>query len=190
MVLGLLSAVVACPAIIGTTEAVRQGQRQNAREEHRGRKSNLTVTLPVRNYYSAKFDGAMVVLKDDKLWVDTEHSRLGMSFAHPFTGYCLPYPGKETDWKKAGYRKGQGMVTTISDDPPFLNRVYVHQDVRAEAEPHLVGPRDCTQIDRRVTFDGWEGYFTMEEEENKRRTMVFGHYISIMEMMACEVIIG
>ncbi|KAF1344765.1 hypothetical protein BDV97DRAFT_61702 [Delphinella strobiligena] len=173
MVLGILSAVAACPAIIGTTEAVRQGQRQNAREGHRGRKSNLTVTLPVRNSYSAKFDGARVVLKHNKLWVDTEHSRLGMTFAHPFTGYYLPYPGKENDWKKAGYRKGEGMVTTISDDPPFLNWVYVHRDthemkygVRAEAESHLVGPWDCTQIDRRLTFEGWEGFIAVEEEEN------------------------
>lgn len=170
--LGILSAVVAAPAIIGVTEAVRSGQRQNAREEHRGRKSNLTVTLPVRNSYSNQFDGAMVVLKDNKLWVDTEHSRLGVNLAHPFTGYYLPYPGKEDIWKKKGYRNGEGMVTTINDDPPFLNWVYVNQEthevkygVRAEAQPHVVGPWDCTAVDRRLTFEGWEGFIAVEEEE-------------------------
>ena len=85
MVFGILAAVAAVPAIVGTTEAVRQGQRQNAREEHRGRKSNLTITLPVRNSYSERFDGAMVVLKDNKLYIDTEHSRLGANMA------CLLY---------------------------------------------------------------------------------------------------
>lgn len=172
MVLGILTAVAACPAIIGTTEAVRSSQRQNAREEHRGRKNNLTVTLPVRNSYSQQFDGAMVVLKDNKLWIDTEHSRLGVNMAHPFTGYYLPYPGKENEWKLSGFRRGEGMVTTISDDPPFLNWVYVDQEthevkygVRADAQPHIVGPWDCTQVDRRLTFENWEGFIAVEEED-------------------------
>jgi hypothetical protein len=173
MVFGILTAVAACPAIIGTTEAIRHGQRQNAREEHRGRKSHLTVTLPVRNSYSAQFDGALVVLRDNKLYVDTERSRLGTNLAHPFTGYYLPYPGKETEWKKQGFRKGEGMVTTISDDPPFLNWVFVDRDthevkygVRAEAEGHLVGPWDCTWVDKRLTFEGWEGFIAVQEDED------------------------
>lgn len=64
MVFGILTAVAVCPAIIGTTESVRQGQRSNAREQHRGRKSHLVVRLPNKNIYSDKFDGARVVLKD------------------------------------------------------------------------------------------------------------------------------
>lgn len=172
MVFGILTAVAACPAIVGTTEAIRYGQKGNAREEHRGRKSNLTVTLPVRNSYSTRFNGSMIVLKDNKLWIDTEHSRLGTNLAHPFTGYYLPYPGKENDWKRAGYRRGEGMVTTISHDPPFLNWVYVdgatHEvkhGVRVEADPHKVGPWDCTSIDKRLTFEGWEGFVAVEEDE-------------------------
>lgn len=67
MAFGILTAIAACPAIVGTTEAVRQGQRQNAREEHRGRKSHLVVRLPSKNIYSSNFDGARVVLKDKKV---------------------------------------------------------------------------------------------------------------------------
>ncbi|KAH0380934.1 hypothetical protein KCU92_g7258, partial [Aureobasidium melanogenum] len=172
MVFGILTAVAACPAIIGTTEAIRQGQRQNAREEHRGRKSNLTIALPVRNSYSEQFDGAMVVLKDNKLYIDTNHSRLGVNMAHPFSGYYLPVPWIGDAWKKAGFRNGEGMVTTISDDPPFLNWVYLDKDtyevkygIRVEAEPNLVGPWDCTPIDRRLTFEGWEGFVIVQEDE-------------------------
>jgi hypothetical protein len=172
MVFGILTAVAACPAIIGTTEAIRQGQRQNAREEHRGRKSNLTITLPVRNSYSEQFDGAMVVLKDNKLYIDTEHSRLGANMAHPFSGYYLPVPWIGDKWKKAGFRHGEGMVTTISDDPPFLNWVYLDSNTyevkygtRVEAEPHHIGPWDCTPIDRRLTFEGWEGFVIVQEDE-------------------------
>ncbi|KEQ75991.1 hypothetical protein M436DRAFT_17395, partial [Aureobasidium namibiae CBS 147.97] len=173
MVFGILAAVAAVPAIVGTTEAVRQGQRQNAREEHRGRKSNLTITLPVRNSYSERFDGAMIVLKDNKLYIDTEHSRLGANMAHPFSGYYLPIPWIGDKWKKAGFRNGEGMVTTISDDPPFLNWVYLDRNtyevkygIRVEAEPHHVGPWDCTPIDRRLTFEGWEGFVIVQEDED------------------------
>lgn len=71
MVLGLLSAIAACPAIIGTTEAVKHGQNANARERHRGRKSNLLVELPSKNPYSPKFDRSLVVLKDNKVGTGT-----------------------------------------------------------------------------------------------------------------------
>lgn len=157
--------MVAAPAIIGTVESVRYGQRQNQREEHRGRKSNLTVSLPIRSEYSARFQGAYVVLKDNKLWVDIAGvaAREGL---HPFTGYFLPYPhdNMEERWRAAGFRKGEGMVTTISYDPPFLNWVYVDRDtheikhgVRQQVESQRVGPWDVTKTDHRLTFESWEG---------------------------------
>ncbi|KAF2170516.1 hypothetical protein M409DRAFT_35964, partial [Zasmidium cellare ATCC 36951] len=171
-VLGILTAVAACPAIIGTTEAVRHGQRQNAREEHRGRKSHLVVSLLNRSAYSQRFDGAPIVLKDNKLWIDTTGVSRRMEL-HPFTGYFLPYPGDmEKIWRDAGYHKGEGMVTTISDDPPFLNWVYVDRQthevkygIRDEAQPHVVGPWDVTKYDRRLTCEGWEGFVAVEEED-------------------------
>ena len=64
------------------------------------------------------------------------------------------------------------MVTTISDDPPFLNWVYVDRNthevkygVRGDAESHLVGPWDNTKVDRRLTFQGWEGFVAVEESD-------------------------
>jgi hypothetical protein len=133
----------------------------------------LTIALPVKNSYSEQFDGAMVVLKDNKLYIDTEHSRLGANMAHPFSGYYLPIPWIGDAWKKAGFRHGEGMVTTISDDPPFLNWVYLDRNtyevkygIRVEAEPHQLGPWDCTPIDRRLTFEGWEGFVIVQEDED------------------------
>ncbi|KAI5359303.1 hypothetical protein Slin14017_G102050 [Septoria linicola] len=171
MVLGILTAIAACPAIIGTTEAVRYGQRENMRNEHRGRKSNLTVSLLKRSEYSSRFDGAYIVLKDNKLWVDTtgQANRLNL---HPFTGYFLQYPhdNMEERWREAGFRKGEGMVTTISDDPPFLNWVYVDREthevkygVRDDAAQNRVGPWDVTKTDHRLTFEGWEGFVAVQE---------------------------
>ena len=51
-----------------------------------------------------------------------------------------------------------------------MNWVYVDRDtgeakygVRADAQPHLTGPFDCTRQDRRLTFDGWEGWCAVEQ---------------------------
>lgn len=176
MVLGILTAVAACPAIIGTTEAVKQGQRQNAREEHRTRRCNLTVTL-VRHSptYSPRFNGARIVIHNGKLWIDTRPVITAAEEPlHPYTGYFLAYPDdKASFWREQGFAKGEGMVTTISDEqPPFLHWVYVDRNtgevkhgIRRDAEPHVVGPWDVTKIDRRLTCEGWEGFVAVQEED-------------------------
>lgn len=83
---------------------------------------------------------------------------------HLFAGYFLPYP--DQDWG----RKGEGLVSTIMDEPPQLNWIYMDQTTyeikygtRAESEPHLTGPWDCTRIDKRMTLDSWEGFMAVEE---------------------------
>lgn len=65
------------------------------------------------------------------------------------------------------------MVTTINEDN-MLNWAYVDADtyelkhgIRVEAQDHLTGPWDCTQIGRRVTFEGWEGFVLVQEDEEK-----------------------
>ncbi|WVQ81710.1 hypothetical protein IAT38_003835 [Cryptococcus sp. DSM 104549] len=171
MVFGLLTAIAACPAIIGTTEAIQQGQKTNAREGHRGQKTNLVVKIPGASTYKQKFDGAMVVLQDNKLYVEHADS-MYLDYAHPFAGYYLPYPQNQSRWKGAGW-KGEGMVTTVNDQN-HLNWVYVDAQthevkhgIRAVAQDHHTGPWDCTQIDRRVTFEGWEGFVVVQEDEEK-----------------------
>ena len=67
MVLGILTAVAACPAIIGTTEAVRQGQRSKARERHRGQKMNMIVTCTTKSAKRPVIDNGMVVLREHKV---------------------------------------------------------------------------------------------------------------------------
>lgn len=67
MVLGILTAIAACPAIIGTTEAVRQGQRQNAREKHRGLKTNLAVACSRATKAGREIDGCEMILSENKV---------------------------------------------------------------------------------------------------------------------------
>lgn len=37
--------------------------------------------------------------------------------------------------------------------------------LRKQAEGHICGPWNVSPIDRRLTFDGWEGFIVAEEEE-------------------------
>lgn len=103
-----------------------------------------------------------------KLYIDVpadEKLEFEESPGHPFTGYFLPHPEHEWGWK------GEGLVSTIMDDPPQLNWIYVDQDTyevkygtKVESRDHLVGPWNCTKIDRRMTFEGWEGFLAVKEE--------------------------
>lgn len=97
-----------------------------------------------------------------QLWVDTG-TKDGDPFGHPYAGYYLPYPDS----------KHEGLVTTITDVAPIMNWVYVDKlthevkfGVRVDAQPNLTGPFDCTRQDRRLTFDGWEGWCAVEEMPN------------------------
>jgi hypothetical protein len=67
MVLGIITAIAACPAIVGTNEAVMQGQKQNAREKHRGLKSNLIANCLTTSRYANVINGATVVLQNNKV---------------------------------------------------------------------------------------------------------------------------
>jgi hypothetical protein len=85
---------------------------------------------------------------------------------HQLAGYFFPYP--ESTWGK----RGEGYVSTIQDDPPQLNWIYVDKDtyevkygLKVEAQGHHVGPWNVTPIDRRLNFDGWEGFTVVEEKE-------------------------
>ena len=96
-----------------------------------------------------------------KLFVDSANDNDEPN-GHPFAGYYFPYPD-------ANY---EGLVSTIVEEPPILNWIYVDKDtyqvkygVRADAQPHLTGPFDCTRQDRRLTLEGWEGFAAVEEEE-------------------------
>ncbi|RDW72947.1 hypothetical protein BP6252_06854 [Coleophoma cylindrospora] len=179
MVLGILTSIAACPAIIGTTEAVRQGQKQNSKQAHRSRKANLQVSCTDPSSRAKDVNGGWIVLRDGKLWAtntnpkakypaETWEKQQRMDHEHLLAGYFFAYPGNP--WGK----RGDGYVSTISDDPPQLNWIYVDKDtyevkygLKADAEPHLCGPWTVSPIDRRLTFDGWEGFTVVEEYEDE-----------------------
>ncbi|KAH6644978.1 hypothetical protein BKA67DRAFT_495911, partial [Truncatella angustata] len=151
--------VIAFSAVVGAAEGIRQTQVRARRQEHRSRKNNLTVRCPKSSEYSHVVEGRAIVLSGDKLYIDTGTVH-DMPFGHPFAGYFLGFPDT----------KYSGLVTTICDEPPIMNWIYVDRDTlevkfgaRAYAEPNYTGPFDCTQQDRRLTFGGWEGFMAVRE---------------------------
>ncbi|KAJ3578066.1 hypothetical protein NPX13_g2497 [Xylaria arbuscula] len=167
MAVPMLLAITICPALLGTQEAIRQSQSKNKREEHRARRCNLVVSCVKQSIRSRDIDGKLVVLKDNKLWITTappasceEEEPETLDGGYPFSGFYLPYPDT----------KYEGLVSTISDNPPMLNWIYVDKEtyelkygLRTVAQPHLTGPFDCTRQDRRMTFEGWEGFVAVED---------------------------
>ncbi|KAI1099986.1 hypothetical protein F4804DRAFT_336710 [Jackrogersella minutella] len=166
MAIPMILALTIAPALLGTQEAIRQSQSKSKREEHRARRCNLIVSCVKQSIRSRDIHGKLVVLKDNKLYITTDGSSADEvqstteDGGHPFAGYYLPYPEKPYE----------GLVSTISDDPPMLNWIYVDKDtyevkygVRAAAQPHITGPFDCTRQDRRMTLENWEGFVAVEE---------------------------
>lgn len=159
MVLSILITAITAPGLLGSQEAIRQSQSKEKREEHRARRCNLIATCVKSSNRSRELNGRQIVLRNGKLWIDTG-TEDGSPLGHPYAGYYLPYPDT----------KYEGLVTTITDVAPIMNWVYVDKDtcevkygVRADAQPHLTGPFDCTRQDRRLKFDGWEGWCAVEQ---------------------------
>lgn len=63
----MVVALVTCPAMLATAEAIRQGQSKDKREEHRARRCNLVATCVRASRRSREIDGRRVVLRDNKV---------------------------------------------------------------------------------------------------------------------------
>lgn len=67
MSLPMIIALITCPALLGTSEAIRQGQQKDRKEEHRARRCNLVVNCLKPSRRSREIDHRYVVLKDSKV---------------------------------------------------------------------------------------------------------------------------
>lgn len=98
---------------------------------------------------------------------------------HKFCGYYFKYPSED---------QHMGLVSTISDDPPMLNWLFVDKDTHAvvyggrkETLSHVVGPwgwsddeaylslqgDHCTFVAKQVAGDGVEGWAVYWDPNHK-----------------------
>ena len=188
MVLGLLSLATTVPLL--ATSAInlqdsaqkhQNGSKSTSSDQNNDWKTDkchLRARCTKRMNESRKtaLDRQPIVLRDGGFYISSPKTR---DREHPFTGYSLPFPEKDY----------LGLVSTISDDPPMLNWIYIDREtygvrygVRKVAETQLVGPFDykVTQGmtivrsaekterqggEKRIKFRNLEGFVAVEEEE-------------------------
>ncbi|KAI0429751.1 hypothetical protein F5Y09DRAFT_250760 [Xylaria sp. FL1042] len=154
-----LTFLVAFATVFGASEAIKHIQSDARKKEHRSRKNNLIVRCLKSCQYSSILEGRRVVLSGDKLYIDTG-THYAREFGHPFAGYYLAYPDSSAS----------GLVSTICDEPPIMNWIYVDRwsyelkfGNRTWADDNFPIPWDCSRQDRRLTFGGWEGFLAVKE---------------------------
>lgn len=84
--------------------------------------------------------------------------------SHTLQGFYVQYPDEERE-------PTLGLVSTVSDDPPMLNWIYVDKYTmelkygnRTQSREHNVGPWDWTEDEHGLTLGGLETFAAAEEE--------------------------
>lgn len=170
---------VSIAAVTGIGQGVSQQQKANeamagdAADDTRMLKFHLDVYVEPesRKGGGAELNGGIVTLHDDKVWVDDKNPTTQMprnTTHHAFKGFYIAYPDEDRTYTR-------GLVSTISIDPPMLNWLYVDKDTfevkysnRSGSIAHHVGSYDWTSDsneDSSVTFNEWEGFLAVEEED-------------------------
>ncbi|KAL2010822.1 hypothetical protein VTN00DRAFT_3540 [Thermoascus crustaceus] len=161
MVIGLLS-IIAIPTVTGVALGTREQRRENMRkaDERRMARFYIDISCEVK-----ELRGRRVVLRDNKVYLDHPQPSMRKTPAHSAQAFFIGYPDNERD-------RGDGLVSTVSDDPPMLNWIYVDKDRldlrygnRTQSIDHIVGPWDWTEDGKRVTIEGQERFMAVKEEE-------------------------
>lgn len=171
MVFGLIALAGTIP-MTATSVLSLQSQAENTKSngadaEWKSEKSHIRCQPTARTPEHRKnlLRGSRVVLRDGKLFVQL--STYDGPRNHPFSGYYLPYPDSNFD----------GLVSTISDNPPQLNWIYLdtgskifqlRHGLRVEAEKGITGPwgaRVWASGEVRYLMENWEGFVAVENKD-------------------------
>ncbi|KAM6485717.1 hypothetical protein HDV62DRAFT_259002 [Trichoderma sp. SZMC 28011] len=167
MVIGLL-AITAIPTVTGVGQAISAQKKANAANKEK-EKFRLTAVVEEGDE-DEDYETDFCVVKDGKLNVniplDTEFP------GYAFCGYYFTYPSEE---------KHLGLVTTISDDPPMLNWMYINKDTHAveyggrkDTLGHVIGPWGWSEDESFLTVQGKDECFVakLERDDNGRSRWV------------------
>ncbi|KAM0453601.1 hypothetical protein ACHAPV_008935 [Trichoderma viride] len=160
MVIGLL-AITAIPTVTGVGQAVSAQKKANAANKEK-EKFHLTAVVQDGEEESDDYETDFCVLKDGKLLVNVP---LDADFpGYAFCGYYFTYPSEE---------QHLGLVSTISDDPPMLNWLYINKDshavgygARKDTVGHVIGPWGWTADEQFLTIQGKDDVFVAKLERD------------------------
>jgi hypothetical protein len=169
MVLGLIALAATVPmtatSVLGLQEKAESTKERGPQAQWKTEKCHMKCRATDRTPDDRKklFSNSQVVVRDGKLCVQL--STYEGKPNHPFTGYYLPYPDSNFD----------GLVSTISKDPPQLNWIYLQTEslqiccgLRIEADKELPGPwgaKVCANGEKRFIMEDWEGFIAVETAE-------------------------
>ncbi|OCK75656.1 hypothetical protein K432DRAFT_308023 [Lepidopterella palustris CBS 459.81] len=199
MPLGLFlgGCITAIPVVTGVAEGVSHQKKQNeeAANETRMVKFNLDVFCAANSSRKGEVNGGIVVLRHDKVWIlpkdPTTHQPIPPISSpsptpplHPFAGFYIQYPDDNRNPPE------RGLVSTISDDPPMLNWIYMDRTTqelrygnRTASIAHVVGAWDWTDDEAGLVLEGRElfvavdeGEAGMEERSGLRWALYFDRY--------------
>ncbi|KAM3067286.1 hypothetical protein ACMFMG_005347 [Clarireedia jacksonii] len=149
-----LSTICAIPTVIGTAEAVSAQKKEDAIMKHKA-KFFMTVDFSIGKEPPKE---AQVVLKDNRLYLNHPDAP---KQGHRFCGYYFGYPGTEE----------HGLVSSIQDDPPMLNWIYVDKETlemkygtRSETLGNIAHPWEWTEDEQNITLEEDEGFVAIEVE--------------------------
>ncbi|KAK7720948.1 hypothetical protein SLS64_001241 [Diaporthe eres] len=155
MVIGLL-VLTSIPTVTGVAQGISAKKQENAKLKEKI-KFNMTATLSIDGGPPKE---SWIVLAAGRMWID--HPDAPMP-GHKFNGYYFKYPSEQ------GY---QGLVSTIQEDPPMLNWMYVDKDTgmvkygsRKDTAEHVVGPWGWSEDEQYLTFDEDDWRFIAVEVE-------------------------
>ncbi|KAI9167878.1 LOW QUALITY PROTEIN: hypothetical protein HJFPF1_04019 [Paramyrothecium foliicola] len=179
MVIGLL-AITAIPTVIGVGQAISAQKKQNAAVSKEQEKFHMVAQLDDPDEPGVYEDAAVCIVKDKKagtnswsfpvqqltIFVGVYLNLPDLPVAgHRFCGYYFKYPSEE---------QHLGLVTTISDDPPMLNWVYVNKDThvvefggRKDTLEHVIGPWGWSEDEKLLTLEGNIDSFVAVREEGE-----------------------
>lgn len=173
--------ITAIPVVTGVAEGVSHQKKQNeeAANETRMIKFNILVECDSKDELADEVNDGIAVLRHDKMWiVPCRRDEKGKPFPdpdppnpdppfHAFAGFYIQYPDDNRCPPE------RGLVSTISDDPPMLNWIYVdnktyclHYGNRSASIEHIVGEWDWTADESAVMLEGWEGFVAVDESSS------------------------
>lgn len=172
MVIGLLT-LAAIPTTIGVAEGVNSEKKGNdantssETEAERMRKFNLECYCESNSRKAKEIHGGKVVLRDDKIYIETQSSSKG----HTFEGFYISYPDPDRPQPPP-----LGLVSSIPSDPPTLNWIYVDKRTRelkygnrTQSRAHIVGSWGWDAGEEGgpggLTLDEVEGAVAVESED-------------------------
>ena len=144
MVVGLLT-LAAIPTTIAVAQGISAQKNQSKEKKENKLLRKFTLSCYCEGLYPEKpnrleqsIHNCPIILADNKVWI---RPRTSSQAGHAFCGFYIQYPDEQRPPPLP-----RGLVTTISDDPPMLNWIYVDKNTlelkhgnRTQSIAHRVG---------------------------------------------------